>query len=151
MHGHAHRPLLSTHLFFSHQQTSFLCTFFSTRSLILDTLSKGDRVIVCSTAWRVFNGIVDTIGGSGERLRRDGLLSELRCEVVDDARCFSVEAAASNIGKKKDTNTVVIACTAVATKSVLVTSNLGFLNAAWQTSRLHIPALCHPARALFKA
>ena len=110
----------------------------------------GDRAIVCATAWRVFNAIVDTIGGPGERLRRDDLLSQMRCEVVDDVSCSAVEAAAAKIGKKKDTNTVSIAATAVATKSVMVTSNLGFLNSAW-TSHVHIPAVCHPARALFKA
>ena len=108
-------------------------------------------MIVCSTAWRVFNAIVDNIGGSGERLRRDGLLSQLRCEVVDDVPCYDVETAVAKIGKKKDTNTVSIVATSVATKSIMVTSNMGFLNAVWQTTRVHVPAVCHPARALFKA
>jgi hypothetical protein len=114
-------------------------------------LNNGDRVTVCCTAWQVFNSIVDTIGGPSERLRRDGLLSQIRCELIPDAPCRAVEGAKINLGKKKDTNTLVTVATAVATKSVLVTSNMGFLNAAWQTSRIHVPAVIHPARALFKS
>lgn len=114
-------------------------------------LNDGDRVTVCCTAWRVFNSIVDTIGGPSERLRRDGLLSQIRCEVIPDVSCCAIEGAQIKLGKKKDTNTLITVATAVATKSILVTSNTGFLNAAWQTSRIHVPAVVHPARALFKS
>jgi hypothetical protein len=123
----------------------------STRSLIMQLLEKGDRVLVGSAAWQVFNSIVDTIGGPGERLRRDGFLSQMRCKVIPNVPCSALEDVQSKLGKKKDTNTVITVATAVATKSVLVTSNMGFLNAAWQTARFHVPAVFHPARALFKA
>lgn len=117
----------------------------------MQLIDKADRVTVCSTAWRVFNSIVGTVGGAGECLRRDCFLSQMRCEVIPDVSCKTVEDAQCQLGKKKDTNTLTIVATAVATKSVFVTSNLGFLNAAWQTARIHIPAVFHPARALFKA
>jgi hypothetical protein len=71
--------------------------------------------------------------------------------VIPDVPCKAFEHVQSKLGKKKDTNTVITVATAVATKSVLVTSNMGFLNAAWQTARVHVPAVFHPARALFKA
>jgi hypothetical protein len=116
----------------------------------MQLLEKGERVTVSCGAWQLFNSIVDTIGGPGERLRRDCLLSEMRCEVVADVACKTVDEAQVKLGKKKDTNTLTTVATALATKSVLVTSNFGFLNAIWQTSRIHVPAVLHPARALFK-
>jgi hypothetical protein len=117
----------------------------------MQLLSKGDGVKVCSTAWRLFNCIVDTIGGPGERSRRDSLLTDVHCSIVPDAPGIVLEHSQIKLGRKKDTNTLITATTALAARAVLVTSNLGFLNSAWQTSRIHIPAVSHPARALFKA
>ncbi len=106
---------------------------------------------VSAVAWQVFNDIVNTIGGPGERLRRDIFLSEMRCEIIPDVASSILQELQAKLGKHKHTHTATIVATSLATKSVLVTSNVAFLNAAWQTARIHIPAVVHPARALFKA
>lgn len=123
----------------------------STRSLISTLLASANRVVVSAAAWQVFNSIVNTIGGPGERSRRDSFLREMRCEVIPDVPYKILQDSQVKLGKHKHTHTLTIFATSLATKSVIVTSNAAFLNAAWQTARIHIPAVLHPARALFKA
>jgi hypothetical protein len=116
----------------------------------MQLLASADRVAVSASAWHAFNSIVDTIGGPGERFRRDEFLTDMRVEVIPDVACKVLEDCGTKLGKYKHTHTSTIFGTSLATKSVMVTSNAGFLNAVWQSARIHIPAVLHPARALFK-
>ncbi|KAL3278119.1 hypothetical protein HHI36_013464 [Cryptolaemus montrouzieri] len=128
---------------------------------ILDNFFQGKKLYCCETAKRNFINIVNTVGGSNERLRAAEFLERVivlpddaSTEDTDDAEVkeifnnvqYSIDKAL-NVGGKIRERSLIIFSFGDRIQAVTVTANEGFVRAAKQQG-INFVVFLHESRAL---
>lgn len=100
---------------------------------LLDKLFDGKELVTCSVALDDFKGLVEKMGGPGEKQRTEALLVRLR--IVPDEPSARV-ATMHNTASVKDRSKVIFG-TADRLGIVIVTANTGFIRSAFIQVHLH--------------
>ena len=110
---------------------------------ILEELFRNKQLMTCQSAMDDFQGILQTLGGSGEKARAKELLA--RIKVVPDCTSDKVQCLKSG-GKVRERSKVIFG-TGDAMKVVTVSANSGFVRAA-QSQNVNLAVINHESRAL---
>jgi len=110
---------------------------------VLDKMFTGKQLVCCQSAMNDFKQILGTLGGPGERLRGEELIS--RILVIPDQQSPKTENLMTS-GKIKSRSQVIFA-TGDNLRIVTVTANTGFLRAA-AGQGVTFATLTHESRAL---
>nr|CAG4648219.1 EOG090X0CWG [Moina brachiata]SVE93246.1 EOG090X0CWG [Moina brachiata] len=93
----------------------------------LDELFEGKQLVTCSLAFQDFKGLVDKMGGPGEKERTNALLSRLQVVADEPSQRVANMQITANIKKRSK----VIFGTADRLGIAIVTANTGFVRSAF--------------------
>ncbi|KAK0175324.1 hypothetical protein PV327_009081 [Microctonus hyperodae] len=110
---------------------------------ILEKLFEGKELLICRTAYCNFMDIIQMIGGPNETLRANELVE--RATIVDDA--VNGRILELSLGGKIKPRSRLVFATGEFTKSITVSANEGFVNAA-RMQGIECTVVLHEPRSL---